>query len=184
MLNIKAIDPAFRIADALIDHNLSVTPRPGSPLEVLYNNSIPTYLTEQELGDISRILTEGCGEIDGVNLHQVQFDRLVALFSKGVAAGHAQAINLVNPAVERVHSRVMEREADLTTLDQLQFNVMVDRYSKMWGVAAFDTLIQRYANEPLQGITIRGGFPILTEQELRAAILTGVDSIDEVTNDL
>ena len=50
MLNIKAIDPAFRIADALIDHNLSVTPRPGSPLEVLYNNSIPTYLTEQELG--------------------------------------------------------------------------------------------------------------------------------------
>lgn len=184
MLNIKAIDPAFRIADALIDHNLSVTPRPGSPLEVLYNNSIPTYLTEQELGDISRILTEGCGEIDGMNLHQVQFDRLVALFSKGVAAGHAQAINLVNPAVERVHSRVMEREADLTTLDQLQFNVMVDRYSKMWGVAAFDTLIQRYANEPLQGITIRGGFPILSEQELRAAILTGVDSIDEVTNDL
>lgn len=185
MLKSRSIDPAFRIADALADNNLCVTPRPGSPLESLYNSSIPTYLTEEELYDVQRILTEGSSQVvDGVDVHQVRMGRLVELFSKGVAAGHNQAINLVNPAVERVHNAVMEREADITAMEKLQFNVLIDRYSKMWSVAAFDTMLTRHEGEPLMGIKLRGNFPVLSEHELRAAILTGVDSIDEVTNDL
>lgn len=185
MLNQKSIDPAYRIADALSEHGLCMTPRPGSPLEGLYNSSLPSYLTEDELIDAQRILTEGSSVgVDGVSLHTTQMERLVALFSRGVAAGHNQAINLVNPAVERVHSRVLEREADLTVLDKLQFNVLIDRYSKLWNVAAFDTLISRYEDQPLMGIRLRGNFPVLSEQELRAAIRSNVDSIDNVVDDL
>lgn len=185
MLKQKSIDPAYRIADALTEHNLYVTPRPGSPLEGLYNSSLPSYLTEDELIDAARILTEGSSVgVDGVSIHTAQMERLVSLFSRGVAAGHNQAINLVNPAVERVHSRVVEREADLTVLDKLQFNVLIDRYSKLWSVPAFDTLISRYEDQPLLGIKLRGNFPVLSAQELRAAIITDVDSIDNVVNDI
>lgn len=185
MLNNHVLDAAGRVTAHLQALGVTAAPRPGNVLNSLYDASVPALVLDNEYASPAHVLAAGSTlETDGHQIHQLKLDRAIALFTKGVAAGQDQAINLVNPAVERVHTSVLEREADLSTIRALRFNVMPDVYSPLWVVPAFETMLAKYVNQPLTGIKIRGRFPERSEQQLREAIYTGVESVDQVVADL
>lgn len=190
---VRAVSP---LADLLANSGVSLAPTAGTVLNELaqacytpkLDNSNPLVLdgsrqivmgmdawtVGNELKEASRTKNAA-----NVNEHDLVMDNTVQVVKKIVQGNLTLARNVVKPIIKSVVEETQRRIKDVNLSKVNMLNVVVDSMEPVWLSSAFQDMIEKYSEAPVNNPKIKRIFPVIDPGQLQVLLKTGSSRFDE-----
>lgn len=186
MITKRTLGAAMSIAERLSDSGRYVSVLEGTVLEDLVKANLnPMTIMELEKGDLpvdpSKIIDDskrvGAGD---VNEHDLMMDEATKLITESINGNLHLTRNVVIPTTIEIYDRYTKRLETMAIDAGQPVVILPNIYHDLWGMSQLFGLVERFGNAPINIQRVGVSMPMVSAQDLRDMMKTGLTSLDAV----